>query len=235
VGTARLRLLRDFAQHERIVTIIGKHNRIYQKHFTGDDLELIDRVAVEVTNPIMNTVSGKLQFAEMLVKTGFIKTPEAILEVFETGNVEQMTQSDTAQFSAIAEENEMLLDGMEIMSPIPEDNHVLHLKEHASLFGTRETRADPNLRKSYMAHVMEHLTMLVGNPMVGTLQTVMGYQALPLGGGMAPPAAGPGPEPQMPGGPGLEVTAAPSPMDPELDGRSIAQMPLPAEAPGLAA
>ena len=228
IGTSMLRILRDFAQEKRVVAIMGKFNQIHRKQFTGDDLDLIDRVTVETTNPLMNTLSGKIEFAQMLLKAKdssgapLIKTPEEILNVFQTGQVETMTQSETAMLSAIREENEQFLDGEEVAPPLDMDNHVLHLREHFAIFGTKETRNDPELRASVQSHAMEHLTRLLENSNVQVLQKLLGYEH------EIPPAAPPGPEPMD----ASELTVAPAPMDADLDGRSVVRMPEPAVPPG---
>ena len=237
VGTAMLRILRDFATEERVVTIIGKHNRQYRKHFTGDDLDLIDRVTVEVTNPILTTTAGKIEYAQMLLgATGsngkpLISTPEEVLNVFQTGQVESLLEAETAQLSAIREENELLLDGLEVPPPMPEDNHILHIKEHYSIFGTKETRGDPQLRSAAEAHVMEHLTLLMEDSNTQILQTMLGYDT-PFPPGSQPAGSEGGPPSGEPMNP-EELVAAPEGMNPDLDGRSVVQMPEPALPAGM--
>jgi len=229
IGTAIIEFNRDFADEERVITILGKHNRIYSQHFVGGDLELIERVTVEAVNPILSTNAGKIQYAEMLVKTGFIKSPEQILEVFETGSVEVLLQADKAQFSAISEENEQFLEGEEVASPMAGDHHVLHIKEHYAIFGSRQSRGDPQLVAAVHAHVMEHIDTLMTNPNAQVLQRLLGYPA--PGGG--PPGGGGGAPPSPPGLEGTPPDAMggefPPGMSPDLDGRSQVQLPEPAE------
>lgn len=227
LGTGMMHIFQDFAQEERIVTIIGKQNRIHRKHFTGDDLQLIDRVTVEMANPILSTSAGKIEYAQMLVKTGFISTPEQILEVFETGTVEPLMQADKSQISIIAEENEQFLDGEEVASPIPADNHVLHIKEHYAIFGSKEARNDTQLIASVNAHTKEHIELLMTDANTQLLQQLLGYDAPAPGG--APPGSPPPPPPPPPeGGMGPEDMAEEGEI---LDGRSVAVPAEPAEPP----
>jgi hypothetical protein len=236
VGTSMLRMLRDFANEKRVITIIGKHNRQYMKYFTGDDLALIDRVTVESTNPAFNTFSGKMAFAEMLVSNNLVKTPQEILNVFQTGNVDSLLEADNAQLAIVREENEALLDGQEIPEPALEDNHVLHIREHIAVLGTLEMREDIQIRSAVQAHVLGHIQPLLTDPNAQMLQTILGYEvpfppgAMPAGAGTptAPPI---GNQPQPGAGGGSEITGAPTPMEPDLDGRSVANMPEPAQAP----
>lgn len=240
MGTHSLRILRDFLQEPRVMTLIGKHNRVYQKQLSGDQIELIDRVTVETTNPVMNTISGKIEFANLLLQQvdgsgkPLLKTPEEILHVFQTGQVETMLEADTAMLSLIREENEQFLDGEEVAPPMPEQNHVLHLREHFSIFGTKETVTDPNLRASVQAHALQHIELLLTDPNTQMMQAMLGYEVVIPPGAMAAGAGTPPPVPGAPEGmPAGELTAAPEPMDPNLDGRSVAQIPEPAQPPGV--
>lgn len=234
VGTSMLRMLRDFADEERVITILGKHNKPYMKHFTGDDLTLIDRVTVESTNPAFNTFAGKMEMAKMFMESGLIKTPEEVLNVFQTGNIDSLLEADNAQLSAVREENEMLLEGQEVPEPLFEDNHVLHIREHMAILSTVETRQNPEIRSAVQAHVMGHLEPLLSNPNAQMLQTILGYEvpfppgAMPDGSGMptAPPTGN-----QGQAAPAPEMTAAPNPQNPELDGRSQAKLPEPSAVP----
>jgi hypothetical protein len=235
VGTAMLRMLRDFADEERVITIMGKHNKPYIKYFSGDDLILIDRVTVESTNPAFNTFAGKMEMAKMFMETGMIKTPEQVLSVFQSGNIDSLLEADNAQLAAMREENEMLLEGQEVPEALMEDNHVMHIREHMAILSTIETRQSMEIRGAVQAHVMGHLQYILGgDPNAQMLQTILGYEvpfppgAMPDGAGM-PTAPPPGNQGQA--APAPELTAAPNPQDANLDRRSQAQLPEPSQAP----
>jgi len=84
VGTAILDLLRDHATTERVFSIVGKYNRVNMHKFMGSDLEHVDRVIVESTNPAMNTFSGRIELADKLLNTGLLTTPEEYINVIQT-------------------------------------------------------------------------------------------------------------------------------------------------------
>lgn len=219
VGTSMLRILKTYATSERVTTIAGKHNKIYQKHWTSDDLAAIDRVVVEITNPMLNTTAGKLQYAQMAVETGLVKDMDKLLEVFMTGQTDSLLEGERAQLSATREENELAIEGQEIPPPIPEDNHVLHLKEHAALFGSSEARQNPALRAAIQPHMMEHLQLFLTDPNTQILQSALYGMQMPAGG--APEGTG---EPS-------ELTEPPNPSDAGTDGRSAPSEPSEAPAP----
>jgi Hom_end-associated Hint/Homing endonuclease len=51
-GTALLQNLKDFAQAPRVVALVGKNNKPLLKEFTGDDIRDVNRVVVDVGNPL---------------------------------------------------------------------------------------------------------------------------------------------------------------------------------------
>jgi len=54
IGTAIINILKDFAQTPKIVALVGKNNRTFLKSFTGEEISAINRVVVDVGNPLSN-------------------------------------------------------------------------------------------------------------------------------------------------------------------------------------
>ena len=81
VGTGLIQMLQDFAAVPRVATIAGKTNRTYMKEFTGKDLSSVNRIIVDVGNPLSKTTAGRVQMAEQMLQMGIIKTPEAYISV----------------------------------------------------------------------------------------------------------------------------------------------------------
>lgn len=52
VGTALIQILKDYASYPKVVAIVGKNNRPLLKEFTGEDLDAINRVIVDMGNPL---------------------------------------------------------------------------------------------------------------------------------------------------------------------------------------
>jgi hypothetical protein len=252
-GTLMLEILRDFAQTERVVSIIGRWNQSYVQEFRGTDLSEVDRVTVETTNPVLNTFAGRIELADKLLQSGLLTTSEEYVHVIQTGQVESMLEAETAQLAKIRSENEALMDGQEVHAS-PYDNHVLHIKEHHSLINSRDAAYDQNLVAGVAAAVADHI-FLLENIEVQKVLTVLGYpvpipatyaanpmdpnsQPIPLGtlgqgGGPAPIGRPPtGSIPQA-GMVNPQVAAAPNGMDPGLDKRSTPRLPnMPAQAGG---
>lgn len=176
VGTGLLNMLKDFAQVPRIAMISGKDNQVFvKKEFTGQDLDMVNRVIVEVGNPLANTVSGKIQLAESLIQYGIVKTPEQYFTVLETGRLDAMTDDTQRELMLIKDENERLAAG-EFVKALAIDQHILHIKNHRSVLSNTELRSDPQLTENVLNHISEHIELL--KTVDPNLLAILGEQSL---------------------------------------------------------
>lgn len=159
-GTALINMLKDFAAVPRVAIIAGKSNRAYvEQEFSGDDLSQINRVIVEVGNPLARTTSGKVQIAESLIQYGIIKTPEQYLSVLNTGRLDSMTDNAQNELLLIKSENEKLADGI-MVKAIAVDQHILHIKEHRAVLSDPDLRNDDALTEVVLQHIQDHIELL---------------------------------------------------------------------------
>jgi len=155
LGTGVINLLRDYATVPRIALIAGKSNRSQMKQFKGDDLEYIQRVVVDMGNPLTRTTGGRVEIATQLIQGGFIKNAEQYLQVLTTGRLEPMYEAEVKLLDLIRSENERLQDGI----PCPvlrTDTHEMHKQEHLTLLDSPEAREDANLVKAALDHITQH-------------------------------------------------------------------------------
>lgn len=183
VGTATLRLMRDFAMAPRIISIVGK-NAGGMESFTGEDLSNVDRVVAELGNPMARTAAGRVELAAQLIQSGFIKSPDEYLMVVETGNLDALTEGSVKPLQFIREENEAMLKGEQVQA-IVTDNHRQHILEHVSILNSNEMRQDPVLSANVLNHVQAHINYLQ-DPMVANLHMLLGQQPMQA---PQPPAA----------------------------------------------
>lgn len=160
LGTGIINVLRDFASVPRIAMINGKDNRVYMKEFTGDDLSTVNRVVVDIGNPLASTTAGKVEMAEQLLQMGLIKTPEQYFSVIENGRLDEMTDDQLNQNYLVKQENEKLMDGGPVIA-IRTDEHQMHIKEHAAILSNPDLRIDaPELVERVLGHIQEHIDLL---------------------------------------------------------------------------
>lgn len=185
VGTATVNLLRDFAEVPRVAMIAGKGSRSLMREFTGDDLAQVNRVLVDMGNPLTKTTAGKVNLAEQLLNNGLVKTPEEYLQVLNTGRLDPLVEGQTHELLLIKEENESMSEGRPVTA-IVTDDHRLHIMEHRSVAASPEARENPELVIALTEHLNEHINMLKNADPV--LLQLLGQPA--VGGGISQAEAG---------------------------------------------
>lgn len=164
VGTSVINILKDYATVPRIAMISGIANRGYMKEFKGDDLSMINRVIVDMGNPLSQTTSGKVQIAEQLISNGMIKNPEQYIQVLTTGKLDPLIEGEQAELLLIRSENEKLLNLVDVNAIIT-DNHMMHIQEHKTVLSSPEARENPELVANALSHIQEHINLLkTGDP-----------------------------------------------------------------------
>ncbi len=159
VGSAIIQILKDFAKTPKIVALVGKNNRTFLKEFTGEEVSAINRVVVDVGNPLSKSIAGRVQMAEQLLQMKAIKDPMQYFQVLNTGRIDALWQGDMAELLNIQSENERLMDGeTPIVSPL--DAHKSHILEHRAVIADPDLREDEALVKNVLDHIEEHLNAL---------------------------------------------------------------------------
>jgi len=159
IGTGLINILRDYAKVPRIAMIVGKDNKSYMREFVGDDLNTINRVIVDIGNPLSKTTAGKVQMAEQMLQMGLIKTPEQYFTVMATGRLDSMTEDTQRELYLVKGENESIIDKKRVMA-IFSDQHSLHIREHRTILSDPDLRLDPDLLERVLKHIQEHITLL---------------------------------------------------------------------------
>lgn len=185
VSTATIKILQDYASAPRVAAIAGKYNRAYMKEFTGEDLVTINRVIVEVANPVSRTTAGRLEMANQLLQMKLIKTPEEYITVLNSGRLDTITQGDQAELLLIRAENERMMDGEEVLT-MPLDSHSIHILEHKAILADPDLRKNATLVQMVLNHIMSHINDL--KTVDAEILQMVGQQSL------APPPAAPAPE-----------------------------------------
>jgi hypothetical protein len=204
VATGIVKMYRRYAKAPQTALIAGVGNKSFVQEFTGSDLDQIDRVAVELENPLMRTTAGRVQIAELLGQKNLLKTPEEYIQVLTTGRLEPVLEATQKEMLAIKAENERLAgeDGMPV-NAIISDNHPAHLREHAAVAATPDARDNPQLLQRVFDHQMQHVQLweTIPPPLAMALN-IPPPPPMPMGPPGAPPGAGPGPAQAPPLPPG---------------------------------
>jgi hypothetical protein len=203
VGTSLIEILKDYASAPKMIAIVGKNKAPLLKEFTGDMIRDVQRVVVDVGNPLSRTIAGRVEMADHLAQMKLIQNPQQYMMVMETGRIDSMYEGDMSDLLNIKRENELLLEGEEVFADIL-DRHRMHISEHRCIINDPELRAQPELYAAVKAHIQEHIMMLrTVDPdllqLIGEtpLMNPMQQQGVVPDGGQLPPEEMPG----QPGGP----------------------------------
>ena len=195
VGTALIQILKDFANTPKVIALVGKNNKTLLKEFTGEHISAINRVVVDVGNPLSRTIAGRVQMAEQMLQMNLIKTPQQYFQIVETGKLESAFEGEMNELLLIKSENERLSEGEQVLvSPL--DQHKTHIMEHRAVLADPDLRNDPGLVKVVMDHIENHVNAL-RNTDPALLQMV-GEQPLPPIQGQPMEQAPQGEQPQGP-------------------------------------
>jgi hypothetical protein len=228
-ATAILRTLQTRATLPRAAVIAGKNNKSYMKDFTGDDIKSINRVIVDLGNPVSRTIAGRIQMAQDLLRAQVIQKPEQYIQVIETGTTEPMIDQQLQSQILMDQENEALREG-KFVKAILTDKHKEHIEAHSGVLGTPDERADPRLVARVLAHIQEHISELqTGNPALLNLLGQAPIQVLPNGAPATGPQGANAPQPaaKPEGAPGAPTAPIPPNTPPEIAANmpSIPQVP----------
>jgi hypothetical protein len=203
VGTALIQILKDFANTPKMMALVGKNNKPLLTEFTGEKISDINRVVVDIGNPLSRTVAGRVQMAEQLLQMKLLVNPQQYFQVINTGRLDSTFEGEMDELMNIKSENEALLEGQQVQA-LYLDQHAQHIKEHRAVLADPELRKDPTLVQIALAHIQQHVELLRSTD-PGVL-SIIGEQPLPpqQQPGMPPQGAPSGPpqggRPPMPQG-----------------------------------
>lgn len=225
LGTGLIEVLKDYAQTPRVASIVGKNNKTYIKEFKSDDLQEINRVVVDVGNPLARTTAGRIQMAEqMLQMKADSFTIDQYLQVINTGKIEVMTDPIVREENLIELENEMMMAGTTV-PVLAIDDHMVHIKQHKSVLADPTLRKDQTISKIVLDHIMDHIN--IARQMDPGLMQALNQQPIPPAAPPAPPMA-----PNAPGAPtpgDLSQAAGPMPNAPQAGMPNMPTPPAPLE------
>lgn len=161
LGTGTINILKEYAAVPRVAAIAGKSNRPLMKEFSGQDLGAINRVTVDMGNPLTRTTAGKENLANNYLEKGMIDNPDQYIQVINTGRLEPVIEGKQAELLLIKSENEMLAEGQPQRALIT-DQHAQHILEHKTVLASPEVRQDPNspIIQATLTHIQEHIEFL---------------------------------------------------------------------------
>ena len=224
-------LYRDFGGNvERLARIAGKNNQYLVKEFTSEDMRDIDRVKVDMGDPMLRTPGGKMTLADKAVELGVIKPGELqkYVLLWKTGTADPLFEKEMAVQMRIRGENERLMEGGTHRALLT-DPHWIEVAEHLSVLDNPAMREDnpenEAIHTAVLAAVQEHLDLFAQMPpaivmMRGGPEALAAWQQVQQALAPPMPPPGPGAPPVPPGESGAEAA-----MNPEASKEGLPGMP----------
>lgn len=151
--TLAIKLYKMLGAEEQL-TVISDGNISYLKEFKASDLREFDRVALEITNPLMSTIAGRRDQAETLLNKGLINDIGDYFMVLEGEPPKRLWNAEVNESALIQKENDDLSKG--IQCPVLyTDNHALHIEKHKDLLRNPEIRRNGNIQE-ILTHMEQH-------------------------------------------------------------------------------
>lgn len=209
IGTIIINNLQTFASQPMLAYIGGSSRKAYVKEFTNEDIAEVDRVSVDLGNPLLQTVGGRFDLIQTWMQMGMVKDPAKVVEFLRTGESDSLTEDQFKDSVLIRSENEMLKKG-EVPPVLVTDLHPQHIIEHKSVLNDPESRLDPKVFGVVSEHLQAHIDAY--KTMSPDLAAILGLAPLPS---MQQPPA--------PDAPGPKVAGEPLPDTPEGTPEQISQ------------
>lgn len=194
------------------IAVHGRNNQTYTRDFGGEDLAPIRGVKINIVNPLLQTIAGRVEVAEKLMSMPRDIWPEYV-SVLEGRPLSDIYRTELSQEDLIQAENERLLKG-EQTPVLVTDDHAKHMRDHAGLLNDPNVRINGQSNDVITEHILEHYQMSLNEDpffaaMIRTGKRPEGGPQEPMippapsappgGGGMQ--RMGPGPVPiERPGG-----------------------------------
>lgn len=162
------------------------------------DMQNVSRVFATIGNALQQTEAGRYTLLETAMDKGWVKTPEQAQEVMDTGCYDALSEDLSNALLVIRSENEAIARG-ENPPVMLEDDHMLHIKRHASVMASLSARGTEAVVLALQAHNDAHVRALrETDPVIlaATGQQSIAPPPAPGAESGTPPPGGP-PSPQM--------------------------------------
>lgn len=169
-----VRILRKYADEERMVKTVGKNSRVDVLSWKGSDLTS-DDIYIEAQTLLSETLAQRRQMVFDLLKSGLFIDPETggitkegrskVFELLELGNWEDFDDEDNSNLhlQKAHRENRLMLNG-EYMEPAEFDDELLHISRHNAFRLTAEyeelKNTNPEIAALIDQHVEAHIASL---------------------------------------------------------------------------
>lgn len=149
---------RRFASVKHLVFMAGRGFETTKKSFVGKDLDPITKVRLVRSNPMMQTITGRADLADRLVKNRYVKSTKDYVGILEGEPLSKLYATELSESDLIDAENELLMagKGLEEVPVLSTDDHAEHMRKHAALLNEPYVRTNSTRTKAVTDHMLKH-------------------------------------------------------------------------------
>lgn len=191
-----------FADVEQVVQMVGQGEVASTKEFKAENITAIKRIKVRTQSPMMNTVAGRMQFADGLLQKGMVDAFK-YYNIIEGAPIEDMFDSELSENLSVQQEIDALMEGRSV-APILTDNHPMFIRAYRKLLYNQHIRLNSQLTQHVLQMIEVRVTLeeqLQADPVL--------YQI--LRGQPSPQSAMPPPAGEQAANPETQAMQMPSP------------------------
>lgn len=145
---------KNFAKIPQTVELKGRNNQVSYQDFTGDQLKNITGLKILTSNPLMQTVSGRLEISKELMSMPKELWPKYV-SILEGRPLSDIYKSDLSSEDLVQMEDEALMKGDHVMA-LATDDHAQHIQSHAGLMNDPSIRMNGPSIQNILDHIEEH-------------------------------------------------------------------------------
>lgn len=145
---------KNFSKVEQNVAVKGRNNQVMNRAFKGENLSNISGMKMQLSNPLMQTIAGRLEIAEKLLNMPKEMWPE-YTSVIEGRPVTEIYRGQLSERDNINQENEFLQQGKDV-PVLASDDHAKHMQEHAGLLNDPAVRLNGPTNQVILNHLLAH-------------------------------------------------------------------------------
>lgn len=145
---------KNFAKIPQVVEMKGRNNQVSYQEFTGDQLQNITGMKILISNPLMQTVSGRLEISKELMSMPKELWPKYV-SILEGRPLSEIYKSDLSSEDLIQMEDEALIKGDKVVA-LATDDHAAHIQSHAGLLNDPSIRMNGRYIQNILDHIEEH-------------------------------------------------------------------------------
>lgn len=136
------------------VQFSGANNQTFMSKVSGQDLTKISGIKILVTNPLMQTIAGRLEIGEKLLEMPREIWPQYV-SILEGRPLQDIYKGDLSEEDLINGENELLSKG-QMVPALKLDDHARHIQAHAGMLNDPNVRLNSPYVEAILAHIQQH-------------------------------------------------------------------------------